>query len=139
MPALRDASLHAVRDEPRARHVVTENQRVLQFADALRAGDTAALGALMLASHASLRDDYAVSTPELDLAVDLLVEHGAAGARLTGAGFGGCVVALVPRAQVRAVASKTVARYRAETGLDADAFEVHGVDGAGRLTAPVGA
>ncbi len=87
----------------------------------------------MLASHASLRDDYAVSTPELDLAVDLLVEHGAAGARLTGAGFGGCVVALVPRAQVRAVASKTVARYRAETGLDADAFEVHAVDGAGRL------
>jgi galactokinase len=139
VPALRDASLDAVRDEPRARHVVTENQRVFQFADALRAGDTAALGSLMLASHASLRDDYAVSTPELDLAVDLLVEHGAAGARLTGAGFGGCVVALVPRAQVRAVASGTVATYRTETGLDADAFEVQAVDGAGRLTAPVGA
>jgi galactokinase len=139
VPALRDSSLDAVRDEPRARHVVTENQRVLQFADALRAGDAAALGSLMLASHASLRDDYAVSTPELDLAVDLLVEHGAAGARLTGAGFGGCVVALVPRAQVRAVAAKTVATYRAETGLDADAFEVQAVDGAGRLTAPVGA
>jgi len=136
--ALRDASLDAVRDEPRARHVVTENERVLQFADALRAGDSAALGSLMLASHASLRDDYAVSTPELDLAVDLLVGHGAVGARLTGAGFGGCVVALVPRAQVRAVASKTVTRYRAETGLDAGAFEVHAVDGAGRLTAPVG-
>ena len=139
VPALRDASLEAVRNEPRARHVVTENQRVLQFAEALRTGDTATLGALMLASHASLRDDYAVSTPELDLAVDLLVEHGAAGARLTGAGFGGCIVALVPRAQVRAVASKTVARYRDETGLDADAFEVQAVDGAGRLTAPVGA
>ena len=139
VPALRDASLEAVRNEPRARHVVTENQRVLQFAEALRSGDTAALGALMLASHASLRDDYAVSTPELDLAVDLLVEHGAAGARLTGAGFGGCIVALVPRAQVRVVASKTVARYRDETGLDADAFEVQAVDGAGRLTAPVGA
>jgi galactokinase len=93
----------------------------------------------MLASHASLRDDYAVSTPELDLAVDLLVEYGATGARLTGAGFGGCVVALVPRAQVRVVASETVARYRAETGLDADAFEVRAVDGAGRFTAPVGA
>jgi galactokinase len=139
VPTLRDASLDAVRDEPRARHVVTENQRVLQFADALRAGDTAALGSLMLASHASLRDDYEVSTPELDLAVDLLVEHGAAGARLTGAGFGGCVVALVPRAQVRAVAGKAVAAYRAETGLDAGAFEVQAVDGAGRLTAPVGA
>ena len=139
IPALRDASLDAVRDEPRARHVVTENERVVQFADALRAGDAAALGSLMLASHASLRDDYAVSTAELDLAVDLLVEHGAVGARLTGAGFGGCVVALVPRARVRAVASKAVTRYRAETGLDADTFEVQAVDGAGRLTAPVGA
>ncbi len=139
VPALRDASLDAVCDEPRARHVVSENQRVLEFADALRAGDAAALGSLMLASHASLRDDYAVSTPELDLAVDLLVEYGATGARLTGAGFGGCVVALVPRAQVRVVASETVARYRAETGLDADAFEVRAVDGACRFTAPVGA
>jgi galactokinase len=119
--ALRDALLDAVRDEPRASHVGTENQRVLQFADALRAGDAAGLGSLLLASHASLRDDYEVSTPELDLAVDLLVEHGAIGARVTGAGFGGCVVALVPRAQVRAVASETVARYRAETGLDAHA------------------
>jgi galactokinase len=137
--ALRDASLDVVRDEPRARHVVTENQRVLQFADALRAGDAAKLGSLLLASHASLRDDYEVSTPELDLAVDLLVEHGAIGARLTGAGFGGCVVALVPRTQVRALASRTVARYGAETGLDAHAFEVRAVDGAGRLTAPVGA
>ncbi len=136
---LRDAPLDAVRDELRARHVVTENQRVLEFADALRAGDTAVLGSLLLTSHASLRDDYAVSAPELDLAVDLLVEHGAIGARLTGAGFGGCVVALIPRPQVRAVASETVARYRAETGLDAEAFEVHAVDGAGRLTAPVGA
>ncbi|HEY4398338.1 MAG TPA: galactokinase [Acidimicrobiia bacterium] len=139
VPALRDATLDAVRDEPKARHVVTENERVLQFADALRAGDISALGVLLLASHASLRDDYAVSTPELDLAVDLLVEHGAAGARLTGAGFGGCVVALVPRPQVGVVARETVARYRAETGLDAQAFEVHAVDGAGRLTAPVGA
>ena len=136
---LRDALLDAVRDEPRARHVVTENQRVLQFADALRAGDAAGLGSLLLASHASLRDDYEVSTPELDLAVDLLVEHGAIGARVTGAGFGGCVVALVPRAQVRAVASETVARYRAENGLDARAFAVRAVDGAGPLTAPVGA
>jgi galactokinase len=136
--ALRDASLDEVRDEPRARHVVTENQRVLQFADALRAGDADRLGSLLLASHASLRDDYEVSTPELDLAVDLLVEHGAIGARLTGAGFGGCVVALVPRADVAAVATRTVARYGVASGLDADAFEVRAVDGAGPLTAPVG-
>jgi galactokinase len=139
VPVLRDASLDVVRDEPTARHVVTENQRVLEFADALRAGDVSRLGSLLLASHASLRDDYEVSTQELDLAVDLLVEHGAIGARLTGAGFGGCVVALVPRADVAAVASRTVAHYRSETGLAADAFEVQAIDGAGRLTAPVGA
>jgi galactokinase len=136
---LREATLDDVRDEPRARHVVTENQRVLEFADALRAGDTAALGPLLLASHASLRDDYEVSTPELDLAVDLLVEHGALGARLTGAGFGGCVVALAARPHAGDVARKTLARYRAETGLDADAFEVRAVDGAGPVAAPMGA
>jgi galactokinase len=139
VPALRDAPLDRVRDEPRARHVVTENQRVVEFADALRAGDVAALGSLLLASHASLRDDYEVSTPELDLAVGLLVEHGAVGARLTGAGFGGCVVALVTREQVGDVAAKTVADYRADTGLDAAAFEVRAVDGAGPLSAPIGA
>jgi galactokinase len=136
---LREATLDDVRDEPRARHVVTENERVLEFADALRAGDTSALGSLLLASHASLRDDYEVSTPELDLAVDLLVDHGALGARLTGAGFGGCVVALVARSRVGDVARNTVTRYRAETGLEADAFEVHAVDGAGPMPAPVGA
>jgi galactokinase len=135
VPALRDASFEQVRDEPIARHVVTENQRVLAFADALRAGAVDELGALLLASHASLRDDYEVSTPELDLAVDLLVEHGAIGARLTGAGFGGCVVALVEQHRAADVAAKTAARYRADTGLDAAAFVVSAVDGAG-LVAP---
>jgi galactokinase len=131
VPALRDASLADVMDAPRARHVVTENARVLEFAEAVRAGDTGRLGTLLSASHASLRDDYEVSTPELDLAVDLLVEHGAVGARLTGAGFGGCVVALVDRRHVDDVAAKTLARYRAETSLDATAFVVRAVDGAG--------
>jgi galactokinase len=139
VPALRDAPLDQVRDEPRARHVVTENQRVLEFGDALRAADAAALGSLLLASHASLRDDYEVSTPELDRAVALLVEHGALGARLTGAGFGGCVVALVTRTRVGDVAAKSVAAYRAETGLDATAFEVRAVHGAGPVTAPTDA
>jgi galactokinase len=138
VPALRDASLEQVRDEPMARHVVTENQRVLDFAAALRAGDTGRLGDLLLASHASLRDDYEVSTPELDLAVDLLVEHGAIGARVTGAGFGGCVVALVDGQRVDDVATKTVARYRADTGLDAKAFVVRAVDGAGPVEPPPG-
>jgi galactokinase len=79
----------------RARHVVTENARVGACADALGAGDLSSAGALMLASHASLRDDFEVSTPTLDALVERLSSRpGVHGARLTGAGFGGCVVAL---------------------------------------------
>ncbi|MCU1496565.1 MAG: Galactokinase [Acidimicrobiales bacterium] len=79
----------------RARHVVTENARVRTFTTAMAAGDLAAAGAAMVASHASLREDFAVSTPGLNAVVDrLLATPGVHGARLTGAGFGGCVVAL---------------------------------------------
>jgi len=133
LTALRDATLDQVRDDPIARHVVTENQRVLDFATALRTGDTNALGPLLLASHASLRDDYAVSTPELDLLVELVVSHGAIGARLTGAGFGGCVVALVQRNHADDCSIKTVTTYREQTGLEPHAFAVRGVDGAGAI------
>ena len=133
VPALRDATPAQVADEPRARHVVSENQRVLDTVAALRSGDVNALGPLLLASHASLRDDYAVSTPELDLLVELLVEAGAIGARLTGAGFGGCVVALVQRNHVDDAAAKTVRRYRDATGLEPAAFAVRAVGGAGEL------
>jgi galactokinase len=100
---LRDASLADVEaagiDEllrRRARHVVTENARVLEVVDRLRAGDLAGIGPAVLASHASLRDDFEVSCPELDAAVDTAMAHGAVGARMTGAGFGGCALALVP-------------------------------------------
>jgi galactokinase len=79
----------------RARHVITENERVLTFAAALRAGRLDDAGRLMVASHESLRDDFEVSTPELDALVARLIDTpGVFGARLTGAGFGGCVVAL---------------------------------------------
>jgi galactokinase len=132
--ALRDARPEQVAGDRRARHVVAENRRVLETADALRDGDNGALGALLLASHTSLRDDYEVSTPQLDLLVELLVEHGALGARLTGAGFGGCVVAVVPRHHADDVAAKTARRYRDATGLDPAAFVVRAVDGAGPLT-----
>lgn len=79
----------------RARHVVTENQRVLDGAKALEQGDIQRFGELMVASHISLRDDYEVSIPELDQLVEAELRHGAIGARLTGAGFGGSTVALV--------------------------------------------
>jgi galactokinase len=128
--SLRDATLEQVVDDPRARHVVTENARVLDTAAALESGDLAALGPLLSESHASLRDDYDVSTPELDLLVHILVESGAAGARLTGAGFGGCVVALTHRSAADDVLARSVARYDAETGLAATAFLATAVDGA---------
>jgi galactokinase len=79
----------------RARHVVTENQRVLDGVRALEQGDIKHFGRLMVASHLSLRDDYQVSIPELDTLVEAELRHGAVGARLTGAGFGGSTVALV--------------------------------------------
>ena len=92
------SDLDAIADETvraRARHVVSENGRVIEFAEALRAGDAVEAGRLMVAGHASLRDDFAVSTPVLDRLVEELVARpGVYGARLMGAGFGGCVVAL---------------------------------------------
>jgi galactokinase len=129
--ALRDATLEQVRDHPRGRHAVTEMARVRAFADALRSGDIDALGPLMLASHASSRDDMEVSTPELDALVGCLVDAGALGARLTGAGFGGCVVALVPVGRADAIASAATAAYRESTGREPTAWIVHAAAGAG--------
>ena len=101
MGPLRRASIEAVGAiaDPvvrrRARHVVTENERVRQAVEAFAAGDGAWVGRLMVASHASLRDDFEVSTAALDqLVARLCAVRGVLGARLTGAGFGGCVVAL---------------------------------------------
>ncbi|MDQ1432280.1 MAG: galactokinase [Actinomycetota bacterium] len=130
MESLRDATATQVREDPRARHVVTENGRVLATAAALPGGDLSVLGPLLLASHASLRDDYEVSVPELDLLVELLVECGAAGARLTGAGFGGCVVALAQRNHADNIVAKAALRYRAATGIEPLAFVARAVDGA---------
>ena len=79
----------------RARHVITENQRVLDAVEAMKAGDGLRFGALMIESHASQRDDYQVSVPEVDALVQGALQTGAVGARLTGGGFGGCIVALV--------------------------------------------
>ncbi len=80
----------------RVRHVVTENARVREVVSILRSDGPGAIGALLDASHASLRDDFEVSVPELDLAVETAREHGALGARMTGGGFGGSAIALVP-------------------------------------------
>ncbi len=98
----------------RARHVVRENARVLEAVRALRKGDFAAFGRLMYDSHLSLRDDFEVSTPELDAFVEAAREAGAPGARLTGAGFGGCAVALVAGAEAEALADFVRRKFQKE-------------------------
>jgi galactokinase len=97
----------------RYRHVVSEGARVADAVAAMTRGDLAAFGALMDASHESLREDYEVSSPELDRLVEVAREAGAAGARLTGAGFGGSIVALVPADRASAVLGKIHRRYYA--------------------------
>lgn len=104
-------SLEDERLRRRARHVVTEVQRVEQTVAALEADDRSALGRLFLASHVSMRDDFEISCPELDAAVETAVEAGAVGARMTGGGFGGSSVALVPVERVQAVARALDARF----------------------------
>ncbi|MET0627681.1 MAG: galactokinase [Acidimicrobiia bacterium] len=134
LASLREASMERVRDDPRARHVVTENARVVAMVDACEAGDIARMGELMLDSHASLRDDFEVSTPELDALVAAFVSAGASGARLTGAGFGGCVVAIAAQDQAEAVLAEATNRYRNATGQEGTSFVAQSVDGA--LIAP---
>ncbi|MGV1009314.1 MAG: galactokinase [Dermatophilaceae bacterium] len=110
------ARLPDERTRARVRHVVTETQRVQACVQVLRVGDLAAVGRLMLASHVSLREDYEVSCPELDLAVEAAMRAGALGARMTGGGFGGSAIALVPTAATATVAA-SVERAFAERGL----------------------
>ncbi len=98
----------------RVRHVATENERVRAVVDALEGDDLDALGSLFAASHASLRDDYEVSTPTLDAVVAAALEAGALGARMTGGGFGGAVVALATRERAEAVLQGTLERAGAQ-------------------------
>lgn len=125
LPALRDvtvagldAALGRLADDVvrrRVRHVVTENQRVLDTVEMLRAGDVREIGRLLTASHISMRDDFEITVPEVDLAVETALAAEAYGARMTGGGFGGCVLALVDVGSADAVA-----------GAVADAFAARG-------------
>jgi galactokinase len=116
----------------RVRHVVFENARVVAAATALRGADWTALGALMHASHASLRDDYEVSCQELDVAVDAAEDAGALGARMTGGGFGGSVIALVPDAAVAGVDRAVTSAFAAHGWGPPRAFQVTPSQGARR-------
>jgi galactokinase len=146
VPALRDLGLAALQAgapglDPaalrRARHVVSENARTLAAADALASGDLAALGRLMAQSHASMRDDFQISVPAIDQLVQILatVAAGRGGARMTGGGFGGCVVAVLPDALVDDARAAVASHYRRPDGGLASVHHCHPCPGAGPVAA----
>ncbi|MFL1808232.1 galactokinase [Plesiomonas shigelloides] len=117
----------------RARHVITENYRTLDAAQALSQHDMQRMGRLMAESHASMRDDFEITVAEIDTLVamvkEVIGERG--GVRMTGGGFGGCVVALVPHDLVASVQAVVDANYEAQTGLKAAIYVCQAMDGAG--------
>ncbi len=140
VPALRDVTMEqlvAVQDLlddvifRRARHVVGENERTMNAAYAMRNGDAATLGRLMNESHASLRDDYEVSSDALNLIVECARAHEACiGARMTGGGFGGCAVALVKAEAAQNFAEKVAATYQQKSGRTPAIYVCQATDGA---------
>ncbi|MFB4354055.1 galactokinase [Microbacterium sp. LS_15] len=118
----------------RVRHIVTENQRVLDTVRTLREHGPRAIGDLLIASHASMRDDFEISVPELDTAVEAAVEAGAIGARMTGGGFGGAAIALIERDAERAVTDAVRAAFAASGFAEPTVFTVVPSAGAGRDT-----
>jgi len=118
----------------RCRHVVTENTRVIEGADAIEGGDLETFGCLMYASHVSLRDDYEVSCPELDLLVELArQQEGVFGARMTGGGFGGCTINLVRNDAVPEFQVRVAAAYEQATKLAPQIFATGAAERAGEV------
>jgi len=140
--ALRDVTLDQFNARPagldpvvarRARHIITDSQRALDLAGALENGDRAKISRLMVDSHISMRDDFAITVPLVDFLVeivsDVIGEEG--GVRMTGGGFGGCIVALLPHALVEPARQAIAARYSARSGFDATVYVCHASAGAG--------
>jgi galactokinase len=140
VPALRDVSMerflaeaHGLDDVTmrRARHVISENARTLAAAEAMQAGDAATLGRLMDASHVSMRDDFEISGPALNIMVACAQEESSCyGARMTGGGFAGCAVALVDAEQAQAFAHSVAARYQARAHLEPAVYVCNASEGA---------
>ncbi len=140
VPALRDVTIERFQGSAdgldavtyrRARHVITENERTLRAAEAMRRGEAAELGCLMQQSHRSLRDDYEVSSDALDAMVECASAHEAClGARMTGAGFGGCAIALVRAGAAQDFAAHTLATYQARTGQEPEVYICRASNGA---------
>jgi galactokinase len=116
----------------RVRHVVTENQRVLDTVDSLRTAGPRSIGKLMHASHESMRDDFEISVDELDTAVETALRHGAIGARMTGGGFGGAAIALTPIDKIGEVTLSVLAEFEALGYAKPDIFAVSAAQGAKR-------
>ncbi|WP_394145227.1 galactokinase [Vibrio atypicus] len=140
--ALRDVSVEQFNEKvseldelvaKRARHVITENDRTVEAAQALRAHDMKRMGQLMAQSHASMRDDFEITVKEIDTLVDIVKavigEQG--GVRMTGGGFGGCIVALMPPALVDEVKATVEEKYQAATGLKESIYVCQAKEGAG--------
>ena len=118
----------------RARHIVSEIERTVHAAEGVRASNWPTVGQLMYASHASLKDDYEVSCPELDAVVDIALniglKGGVYGCRMTGGGFGGCTVALVDSSRVQAISEQIATAYEKKTGIKPTLFESRPAAGA---------
>ena len=117
----------------RARHVITENDRTLAAADALASGDLKRMGELMAESHASMRDDFEITVPQIDKLVEIVKEviGDKGGVRMTGGGFGGCIVALVPQDMVEKVRHAVEEQYQAHSGLTETFYVCTASQGAG--------
>jgi len=116
----------------RVRHVLTENQRVADTVEVLRTEGPLAIGDLLYASHVSMRDDFEISVPQMDLAVETARSNGAVGARLTGGGFGGSMVALVHQEDVDAISAAIASAFAASGYTAPQSFTVHAAAGAHR-------
>ena len=121
----------------RAEHIVTENARVLETETAMRSGDLPAIGRLFAASHASMRDLFEITTPEMDILVEIAAATpGVVAARMTGGGFGGCTVNLVHPDGIAALRTAVETEYASRTGKTPRVWEVEAADGAGAVARP---
>jgi galactokinase len=120
-------------EHKRARHIVTENQRVLEAVQAIKDADFRSFGKLMNESHVSMRDDFEISTDELDLAVEAAITSGALGSRMTGGGFGGSAIALIESEFLEALRFGVILAFETRGFQPPDIFPVKPSPGAKRL------
>lgn len=145
VPALRDADLRLLEKHQhhlsravlkRAKHVITENARTLSAAEAFRTNDIPAIARLMAQSHQSMREDFEITVPQINALVNIVSNalSGRGGVRMTGGGFGGCVVALAPRDAVPELLTEIDAQYPRHTGLNANTFVCEPAAGVGAVS-----